>query len=604
MAGQEEEERPLVTYISPSVHPSFELPRDDPILADDVHHRAPTAQTVPVLPAQQRLARHLEQLLRLQIRPPQALTHAHQAFRCRPGNHEVLRRLHGPDTVHPAQVRRPVRLQASNYRLYEIRPKPLLVQRRRHQLPERRRLDVPLFAKTIQVVFERKPLGEGRRVRGQARQAQEQAIVDLVYLFVWRVKGRWGEGVGLGVVPSSEPVEDEETRRRGGGWRVGAGVVVPVPESDGSGQASEQKPKTTTHGRSRSFGAERRAEGPSQSRRSFCPPWRRLPTRCTRRWTSCVCFSYLSAVTSVACSSARRGAFEILSTTDPAEFSLSRDALRANESVRARMTRERFKFAYGLVLFVVFVCRSLANVMKRGVLQSIRQIKILLGTHAPPPHDRHQTGDGRTSTKLRRHTTHDTRHTRDASQGVDGGRRPGTGRAADLVRLPRHARWAARIQGGHHEERTPWEQEEARRVRRTGALTLLGPVGCMSVGRSMPVRGERGPVSGSPGAGCGPRDDQDTRQVSARAASRSWWPAARHASRPNPLVRAIRSMLASSKHGRPWRVPHELWSSGHAHRRAEKARGIGVHHSGERGNRTTHDSRPPPLRSSLLAPRR
>ena len=118
-------------------------------------------------------------------------------------------------------------------------------------------------------------------------------------------------------------------------------------------------------------------------------------------------------MTSVACSSARRGAFEILSTTDPAEFSLSRDALRANESVRARMTRELFKFAYWLVLFVVFVCRSLAreasDVMKRGVLQLIRQIKILLGTHAPPPHDRRQTGDGRTSTKLRRHTTHDTR---------------------------------------------------------------------------------------------------------------------------------------------------------------------------------------------------
>lgn len=76
-------------------------------------------------------------------------------------------------------------------------------------------------------------------------------------------------------------------------------------------------------------------------------------------------------MTSVACSSARRGAFEILSTTDPAEFSLSRDALRANESVRARMTRELFKFAYWLVLFVVFVCRSLAReaMMKRGVLQ-------------------------------------------------------------------------------------------------------------------------------------------------------------------------------------------------------------------------------------------
>jgi len=128
------------------------------------------------------------------------------------------------------------------------------------------------------------------------------------------------------------------------------------PESDGSGQASEQKPNTATYGRSRSFGAERRAEGPSQSRRSFCPPWPRLPTRCTLRWTSCVCFSYLSAVTSVPYSSARRGAFEILSTTDPAEFSLSRDALRANQSVRARMTRERFKFAYWQVLFVVFVC--------------------------------------------------------------------------------------------------------------------------------------------------------------------------------------------------------------------------------------------------------
>ena len=85
-------------------------------------------------------------------------------------------------------------------------------------------------------MFERKPLGEGRRVRGQARQAQEQAIVDLVYLFVWRVKGRWGEGAGLGVVPSSEPVEDERAGGRRGDEE--AGGVVALASSDACAESS------------------------------------------------------------------------------------------------------------------------------------------------------------------------------------------------------------------------------------------------------------------------------------------------------------------------------------------------------------------------------
>jgi hypothetical protein len=127
-------------------------------LKDDshyVHNRAPTGERISVHRVQQRLRDRLEQILRLQIRLPQALGDTKQLLARRAGDDKVLCKVDAPDQVCRGDERLvPARrrlVQASDDGLDKVRAEAAFVERRGDEVGERLWLDFTLFFDGVHV---------------------------------------------------------------------------------------------------------------------------------------------------------------------------------------------------------------------------------------------------------------------------------------------------------------------------------------------------------------------------------------------------------------------------------------------------------------------
>mmetsp|Transcript_32622 Transcript_32622/g.103963 ORF Transcript_32622/g.103963 Transcript_32622/m.103963 type:complete len:228 (-) Transcript_32622:54-737(-) len=154
--------------------------------AHNIHHSTPAAKSIAIDPGENALRQRLEEVLRLKVLPVHGLAHAKQGLARGTRHHKVARRRHGTQKIHPRDERRAVRLQASNHRLAEERPKPLLVQHRGHEVRERRRLHVPLLPQLVQVVPELELLAQRLHVGSQPREPEVEVVVHLEHLLVVR----------------------------------------------------------------------------------------------------------------------------------------------------------------------------------------------------------------------------------------------------------------------------------------------------------------------------------------------------------------------------------------------------------------------------------
>lgn len=145
---------------------TLQQPLDDLVLGDDVDVGAPAGQSVPVDGVQEGLRAGLEQVLGPEVGLPQALAGAVELGARGAADDEVLGEVDAADRVEAADERLAGALvDAGDHRRDEVRSEPPLVQRRRHEVRHRLRLDRPLLAQTVQVhlvAHELRPVGRVR----------------------------------------------------------------------------------------------------------------------------------------------------------------------------------------------------------------------------------------------------------------------------------------------------------------------------------------------------------------------------------------------------------------------------------------------------------